>query len=183
MPVASTKSRLVLLFVVIVLGRYGFLGFLQLLGWLIPSTQSRDFSIWLILAGPTLLAIGAVILGLLLLVNAAGQRAAASTSSRDAFATQLGKALGDCLTRYQSKHSAPTQRTTLVVSLADFERALTGKLPQAAYQQRSWWTDKSAHSQQWLAQGWQVLDTQLTAPHPHVVFGREPAGAGHTSLA
>ena len=183
MPVAPKKSRLSVLFVVIILGWYGFLGFFQLLGWLIPSTKSRDFSIWLILAGPTLLAIGAVSLGLLLLVNAAGQRAAASTSSRDAFATQLGKALGDCLTRYQRKHSAPTQRTALAVNLADFERALTGKLPEAAYQQRSWWTDESAHSQQWLAQGWQVLDTQLTAASPHVVFGPVPAGTVGTSLA
>ncbi|MGI4760510.1 MAG: DUF7662 domain-containing protein [Janthinobacterium lividum] len=174
MPVIAKIPRSLVPFVVIVLGWYGIKEFFKLIGWLIPSTQSRDFGLWLFLAGPTLLAIGAVILGLLLLVNAAGKRAAAS--STDAFATQLGKALGDCLTRYQSKHNAPTQHTTLGVNLADFERALTRKLPEAAYQQRSWWTDESAHSQQWLAQGWQVLDTQLTEANPHVVFGLVPQG-------
>lgn len=126
MSVAPTKSRPWLPFVVIILGWYGLQGFFKLIGWLIPSTQSRDFSLWLILAGPTLLATGAVVLGLLLLVNAAGKHAAASTGNHEAFATQLGKALGDCLTRYQSKHNAPPQRTALAVNLADFERALTG---------------------------------------------------------
>lgn len=174
MRIVSRIPRSLVPFVVIVLGWYGIQGFFNLIAWLIPSTQSREFGLWLFLAGPTLLVIGAFMLGLLLLVNSAGKRAAASVSNTDAFATQLGKALGDCLTRYQSKHSAPSQHTTLAVDLADFERALTHTLPEAAYAQRSWWTDELAHSQQWLTQGWQVLDTQLTATPPYVVFGLLP---------
>jgi len=165
-----------------VLGWYGVQGFFKVLGWLVPSTNSRGFGLWLVYAGPTLLAIGGGFLGLFLFAYKASQRPAVPVADPAAFDRNVGKALSECLTRYWHKHNAITPQATLAVNLADFERVLAYPLPQAAYQQPAWWTEESAHSQQWLAQGWQVLATQLTAPSPHVVFGPVPASTARPSL-
>ena len=67
MRLHSEIIRSLLTFAVFPLGLAGILGFFQLVRWLVPSTNSREFGLWLALAGPTLLAIGVGILGLLVL--------------------------------------------------------------------------------------------------------------------
>jgi hypothetical protein len=171
MPAAPQKTRPWLPVLVIALGWYGFVGFLKLLEWLYPDADPREFALWLVYASPTLLVIGGSFLGLLLFAHSTSKRPAVPVADPAAFDRNVGKALSECLTRYWHKHGG----ATLAVNLADFERVLAYPLAQAAYLQPTWWTDESPHAQQWLAQGWRVLATQLTAPHPHVVFGREPA--------
>jgi CBS domain-containing protein len=50
-----------------------------------------------------------------------------------------------------------------------------GNLPQAARQQATWWTDVSAHSQQWLEAGWQVTRTILEISSQTIVFRYWPS--------
>lgn len=138
--------------------------------WPFSIGISREFALFLFYAGPTLLVIGTVSVGLLVLLHKAGKRAAVSTEGADASTNAIGAAIANSLTRYQAKHHPTSQHSNLTLNLADFESALLHKLPEAAHKQPSWWTDVSAHSQQWLAQGWQVLDTKLTDTNPHIVF-------------
>jgi hypothetical protein len=105
-----------------------------------------------------------------MLFHASVKQAAVPLEGTKAPAKHIGAAIANSLTRYQVKHSPTTEHINLTLSLANFERALLQKLPEEAYTQSSWWTDVSDHSQQWLAQGWQVLDTKFTDTNPHVVF-------------
>jgi hypothetical protein len=68
MRLVSEIIRSLLTFAVFPLGLAGILGFFQLLQWLVPSTNSREFGLWLFYAGPTLLALGVGLLVLLVLV-------------------------------------------------------------------------------------------------------------------
>lgn len=138
--------------------------------WPFDIGISREFALFLFYAGPTLLVIGIVSISLLVLLHKAGKRAAASMEDTDASTNAIGAAIANSLTRYQAKRPPTSHHSNLTLNLADFESALLHKLPEAAHKQPSWWTDVSAHSQQWLAQGWQVLDTKLTNTNPHVVF-------------
>jgi hypothetical protein len=67
-------------FAVIPLCLAGSWGLLQLLHWLVPSTNSREFALWLGLTAPGLLTVGAIILGpfiLAFLVYKVGKRSSA----------------------------------------------------------------------------------------------------------
>ncbi len=77
MRLLSEVIRSLLSFGVIILGLAGLWGFLALLHWLFPTTNSREFGLWLFLAGPTLLAIGGGIFGLLLVVYLVAKRSRA----------------------------------------------------------------------------------------------------------
>jgi hypothetical protein len=114
--------------------------------------------------------IGIALICFIILVYEAGKRAAKSVDGIHASTKAIGTAIANSLTRYQAKHPLTPQHNTLTLNLSDFESALLHKLPKEARSQSSWWTDVSAHSQQWLAQGWQVLDVQLTDPNPRVTF-------------
>jgi hypothetical protein len=135
-----------------------------------PFHISRQFVFLLINEGPTLLVIGIASISFIILLYEAGKRAAASVDGINASTKDIGTAIANSLTRYQAKHPLTPQHNTLTLNLSDFESALLHKLPKEARKQSCWWTDVSAHSQQWLAQGWQVLDTKLTDSNPHVVF-------------
>lgn len=143
--------------------------------WPFALHISREFAFFLIYAGPTLLIIGIALLSFFILIYEAGKRAAASTEGINTSTKAIGTAIAGSLTRYQNKHPLTLQHNTLTLGLIDFERALLHKLPEEARSQSSWWTDVSAHSQQWLAQGWQVLDVQLTDPNPRVIFSFNPS--------
>jgi hypothetical protein len=138
--------------------------------WPFDVSISREFALFLFYAGPTLLVIGIVLVGLFVLFHVAVKQAPVPARDANALAKAIGTAIANSLTRYQAKHPSTPQRNTLTLTLADFESALLHKLPEEAYQQPSWWTDVSAHSQQWLKQGWQVIDTKLTDTSPHIVF-------------
>lgn len=79
MSIVSEIIRSLLSFMAIVLGLAGIWGLLQLLHWLVPSTNSREFGLWLALAGPTLLAMGVGILGLLVLAYKVVKRSRAGS--------------------------------------------------------------------------------------------------------
>lgn len=82
MRLVSEIIRSFLTFAVFPLGLAGILGFFQLLQWLFPSTNSREFGLWLAFAGPTLLAMGIGILGLFLLVYRVAKRSRARNRRR-----------------------------------------------------------------------------------------------------
>jgi hypothetical protein len=147
------------------------LGFFKLIQWLILSTNSREFALWLAYEGPTLFFIGIVVVSFAMLFHASVKQATVPLEGTKAPAKHIGAAIANSLTRYQAKHAPTPEHSNLTLSLADFESALRQNLPKEAYTQSSWWTDVSAHSQQWLTQGWQVLVTKLTDTSPHVVFG------------
>jgi hypothetical protein len=113
----------------VILGVYAVQGFFKLIGWLIPSTKSREFALFLFYAAPTLLVIGIVSIGFVVLLNAAGKQAAVPVGGTDAAAKAIGEAIANALTRYQGKRPPATQHNALIISIADFERALRHKLP------------------------------------------------------
>lgn len=78
--------------------------------------------------------------------------------------------LGKLLTRYKEKHYPDTPVKTVALDIESFEQSLNAKLPRAAHEQDSWWTDVSEHSQQWLKEGWQVTAVDLLAKEPKVMF-------------
>ena len=94
---------------------------------------SREFGFWLIYAGPTLLCIGIVVLGLVILCNVSVKRTAVPIEGTEAPAKHIGTAIANSLTRYKFKHPFTSQHNTLTLSLADFESALLQKLPEEAY--------------------------------------------------
>ena len=82
MRLFSEIIRSLLTFAVFPLGLAGIWGFLQLLQWLFPSSNSREFGLWLALAGPTLLAMGGGILVLLVLAYKVVKRSRARNRRR-----------------------------------------------------------------------------------------------------
>jgi hypothetical protein len=168
---ATKLPRFLQPFALIILSVYAVWGFFKLIQWLIPSTNSREFALWLAYGGPTLFFIGIVVVSFAMLFHASVKQATVPLEGTKAPAKYIGAAIANSLTRYQAKHAPTPEHSNLTLSLADFESALRQNLPKEAYTQSSWWTDVSAHSQQWLTQGCQVLDTKLTDTSPHVVFG------------
>lgn len=62
------------------------------------------------------------------------------------------------------------QTVNFNLHLHEIESLVVGHLPQAARTQTAWWTDDSAHADQWLKTGWRAIRLQFGVTNPYVVF-------------
>jgi hypothetical protein len=68
------------------------------------------------------------------------------------------------------EHLLPLAGPTHNMMLYDVASKVKGDLPMAARLHTTWWTDVSAHSQQWLEVGWEIRRVNLATSNALVVF-------------
>jgi hypothetical protein len=60
--------------------------------------------------------------------------------------------------------------TSVQMYFGDIEPLVKGKLPQAAREHTTWWTDESSHTQPWLEAGWRAKTVYLNTATPLAQF-------------
>jgi CBS domain-containing protein len=81
-------------------------------------------------------------------------------------------AIGKALNQQNKESGMP--RTAYNVYLSTAERVLGMKLPTAAYEHITWWTDNPFRNRVWAREGWVVTSANLADPEPYATFRQIP---------